>query len=237
MLDGIRGLVLLSMLGYHLMWDLVYLYRIECSWYQGTWGYIWQQSICWIFILLSGFCWSFGRKKWRRGLEVMTAGAVITIVTIVVMPQQRVVFGILTCIGSCMLLMIPIEKMMTHVSPRIGLAVSGMLFFFMRDVNQGFLGFEQLQFYKLPRGMYRNIATTYLGFPVRGFFSADYFSIIPWIFLFICGYFLKRCLVDSQMQILENGHCKILEILGRYSLPIYMIHQPVLYGVLIVVFH
>lgn len=235
-LDGLRGVILLSMIGYHLMWDLVYLYRVECSWYQGIWGYVWQQSICWSFILLSGFCWSFGKKKWKRGLEVLTAGAVITIVSIVVMPQQKVVFGVLTCIGSCMLLMIPMEKLLTHVSSKLGLLGSGMLFLFMRNVNRGFLGFETFQIYKIPKGIYRNIFTTYIGFPSPDFFSTDYFSIIPWVFLFVCGYFLRRCMTDNQMSIWEKGYCRMLEFFGRYSLPIYMVHQPILYGILTLMF-
>lgn len=235
-LDGLRGVILLSMIGYHLMWDIIYLFGVECSWYGGILGYAWQQSICWSFILLSGFCWSFGKKKWKRGLEVLAAGVVITIVTIVVMPEERVVFGVLTCIGSCMLLMIPMEKLLTYVSPKHGLLGSGILFLLMRNVNSGFLGFESFQLYKIPKGLYRNIFTTYIGFPFPEFFSTDYFSVIPWVFLFVCGYFLRRCITDEQMSVLERGYCRILEFLGRYSLPIYMVHQPILYGILTLVF-
>lgn len=56
LLDELRGLDLISMMLYHGMWDLVYLFGVRAPWY-GSWqGELWQQSICWVFILLSGFC-------------------------------------------------------------------------------------------------------------------------------------------------------------------------------------
>lgn len=231
-LDEIRGLILLSMIGYHLMWDLVYLYGIKSSWYKGTLGYLWQQSICWSFILLSGFCWSFGKKKWKRGLEVLVAGVVITVVTMVFMPQQRVLFGVLTCIGSCMLIMIPMEKIVTCVSPKMGLICSMVLFFLMRNINEGTLGFERWKLYKIPRCVYKDIFTTYLGFPYDTFFSTDYFSLFPWFFLFLVGYFLNKLVPDTWMDVMKSGECKALEVLGKNSLWIYMVHQPLIYGIL-----
>ena len=53
--DGIRGITLLSMIIYHGAWDLVYIYGVKWDWYRGAGAYLWQQSICWTFILLSGF--------------------------------------------------------------------------------------------------------------------------------------------------------------------------------------
>ena len=50
------------MIAYHACWDLVYLFHADWDWYRGTGAYIWQQSICWTFILLSGFCFSLGRR-------------------------------------------------------------------------------------------------------------------------------------------------------------------------------
>lgn len=54
LLDELRGLDLISMMLYHGMWDLVYLFGVSAPWY-GSWqGELWQQSICWVFLLLSG---------------------------------------------------------------------------------------------------------------------------------------------------------------------------------------
>ena len=141
-LDALRGLTLVSMIAYHACWDLVYLFHADWDWYRGTGAYIWQQSICWTFILLSGFCFSLGRRPLRRGLTVFGCGWVVTLVTVLFMPEEQIWFGVLTLIGSCMLLMVPLEKLLRHVPVGVGLAASAALFTLLRNVNQGTLGFE-----------------------------------------------------------------------------------------------
>jgi len=59
LLDAFRGFLMLNMIAYHGMWNLVYLFGVKAGWYAGTPKYLWQQFICWSFITLSGFCWSF----------------------------------------------------------------------------------------------------------------------------------------------------------------------------------
>ena len=99
-LDELRGLDLLSMIAYHGCWDAVFLFGLRAEWYTGWPGHLWQQSICWVFILLSGFCVPLGRHPLRRGARVFAAGALVTAVTLVFMPEDRVIFGVLTLLGS-----------------------------------------------------------------------------------------------------------------------------------------
>ena len=68
LLDELRGLDLISMMLYHGMWDVVFLFGVAQKWYTGRPGFVWQQSICWVFILLSGFCLPLGHRPLRRGL-------------------------------------------------------------------------------------------------------------------------------------------------------------------------
>ena len=70
LLDELRGLDLISMMLYHGMWDVVFLFGVAQKWYTGRPGFVWQQSICWVFILLSGFCLPLGHRPLRRGLIV-----------------------------------------------------------------------------------------------------------------------------------------------------------------------
>ena len=228
--DTLRGLTLLSMIAYHGCWDMVYILGADWPWYNSAGAYLWQQSICWTFILLSGYSFSLGRRHWRRGGLVFACGAVVTAVTLVVMPGQEIWFGVLTLLGSCMLLGAALEPLLVRMSAGAGLAVSALLFALTRNVNRGYLGFEGLRLVTLPAGLYRNMATAYLGFPFPSFRSTDYFSLVPWLFLFLAGYFLSRLTAERLAAAPELGRCAPLEALGRRSLLVYMLHQPVLYG-------
>jgi len=236
-LDGIRGIALLNMIAYHMVWDLVYLYQVDWAWYKSEGAYVWQQGICWTFLFLSGFCWPLGSHAWKRGITVFLGGAIIMFVTLIVIPQNRVVFGVLTLAGSCMLLMNLLDRWLCRLPAGIGMIVSGFLFFLTRNVNEGYLGFERWNFVRLPGGLYHNLLTTYFGFPHKGFYSTDYFSLFPWIFLFLTGYFTFHFLSEKgKLHFLEKRVLSPVEWLGKHSFEIYMVHQPVIYGVLEKVF-
>lgn len=236
LLDALRGFLMINMIAYHGMWDLVNLFGVKAGWYAGTPKYIWQQCICWSFILLSGFCWNYSRNHLRRGALVFGGGVVISLVTCILMPENRIIFGILTCIGSCVLLMIPAEKLLKKLPDIPGLMLSFSLFLLLRNCGKGNLGFEGLVIAPLPGWLYRNYLTAYLGFPQPGFFSTDYFSLLPWVFLFITGYFANRILTRLQLTgaLFSRGQVPVLNWIGRHSLQVYMLHQPVLYGLCLI---
>ena len=237
-LDALRGFTLIHMIAFHGMWNLVYLFGIHAPWYRGTTGYIWQQSICWTFILLSGFCFSLGRKPLKRGLTVFAGGAVVSVVTCIAMPDSRILFGVLTCLGSCMILLALIEKWVKKIPNAAGLIGSVAAFAVLRNVSGGSLGFENWVICQLPEGLYRNYLTAYLGFPHRGFYSTDYFPLIPWFFLFLTGFFLFRILDGKNLngRLFSRGQIPVLNWLGRNSLLVYLLHQPILYGLCLLIF-
>ncbi|MCI8478032.1 MAG: DUF1624 domain-containing protein [Oscillospiraceae bacterium] len=231
LLDTLRGFLLLEMFLYHAAWDLVYLFGVDWPWFAGTLAYVWQQSICWGFVLLSGFCYSLGRQPWRRGMAVFGAGVLVTVVTLLVMPKQRVLFGVLTLLGSCMLLLAPLREKLNRFPAWAGLLGALLCFGLTRNLERGYLGFEGWNLLPLPGELYRNLFTAYLGFPPPAFFSTDYFSLFPWGFLFLAGYFLGRlCLARPHGMLFRQ--ISPLSRVGRYSLPLYLIHQPAIYVIL-----
>ena len=157
-LDTIRGLALVSMILYHASWDMVYMFGADWPWYHGFAAHVWQQSICWTFILLSGYCWSLGRRQLRRGLTVFLCGALITAVTWFFMPGNLVYCGVLTLLGASSMLLVPLAPALERVPAQAGAAGSFLLFLVTRDVNAGFLGFEGMRFAALPVGAARNIS-------------------------------------------------------------------------------
>lgn len=191
LLDELRGLDLVSMMLYHACWDLVFLFDMNMGWYAGTPGRLWQQTICWVFILLSGFCAPFGRHMLRRGVTVFAAGALVTAVTLVFMPGGRIIFGVLTFLGTAMLLTGVLEPLLKKVMPAVGLAVSAVLFAVCYPVGSGWVGLGGWKL-MLPQSLYANYFTAFFGFYPDWFYSTDYFGLLPWLFLFWAGVLLAQ---------------------------------------------
>lgn len=232
-LDSVRGFLLLEMIVYHFFWDLTNLFGVELAWFQSATGYWWQQSVCWLFIFLSGFCWQLGTRPLRRGLLVLAGGVLVMAVTHVFVPQQAVIFGILFFLGSSMLLLRLAEPQARRLTPGQGLLLSGLLFVVTRNINEGYLGFEQWQLLQLPTWLYQNILTTYIGFTENDFYSSDYFSLLPWLPLFLAGYYAcSWCRQRGALPRFLTRGSDSLSWCGRRSLLIYLLHQPVLYVIL-----
>ena len=232
LLDTVRGVCILSMVAYHGMYDLVDIFGLPSAWYTGLPGYIWQQSICWTFILLSGMCWQLSRRHVKRGLLLVGCGAAITLITWLVMPSQRILYGVLNLLGLSALLLIPLDKVFRKIPAWAGLGGALLLFALTKNVARGSLGFEGLVLCRLPRWLYATDLLAVVGFPSPSFWSTDYFPLLPWFFLFCAGYFLWRLLDKSPRakELLRPG-LRPLSFLGRHSLAIYLIHQPALMAV------
>ena len=172
LLDELRGLDLVSMMLYHACWDMMFLFGIWMDWYAGMPGRLWQQTICWVFILLSGFCVQLGHRTLKRGAQVFAAGALVTVVTLVFMPEDRVVFGVLTFLGSAMLLTGVLEPLLKKIPPAAGLAVSAVLFALTYHLDERWLGFGGLRL-ALPDAWYANYFTAFFGFLPFDFYSTD----------------------------------------------------------------
>lgn len=238
-LDLARGISLLSMIGYHAAYDLVCLYGLPASWFFRMPGRVWQQSICWTFIFLSGMCFNLGRRPLKRGLLLTFCGLLITLSTWIVMPDNMVVMGILNFFGLATLLMIPVERVCKRLPASIGFLVSILCFLVTKNLPDGFLGFFGRILYRLPASLYQSKAGMVFGFPYPGFYSSDYFPLFPWFFLFLSGFFAWKLIQawtespSKQFPLHSSAPGRLrlllpLEKVGKYTLPIYMLHQPIL---------
>lgn len=237
-IDNIRAIAIISMVIYHAVWDLVYLYGMNWNWYRGEAAFLWQQSICWTFILLSGFCWSFSKNPLKQGLLVSGAGLLVMVVTLVASYESRIVFGVLTFIGASALILVPLRKWFEKIPAWAGVMLMFLLFAIFYGINDGGIGIFKLQLLEVPEVFYRNLFTTFWGFTEKNFFSTDYFSLLPWAFLYFVGYFLYRLWKEEKIPNVRclNRKIPLLTILGKKSLMIYLLHQPLLYGVFMVIF-
>lgn len=234
LLDTLRGLLLINMVAFHAIYDVVYILGFPIPWYTSLPGYLWQQSICWGFIFLSGFCFRLSRHPLRHGLVVLGAGVLVSLITWTAMPSQAILYGVLWLLGLAGLIQCLVWALWNRLGyspfpPILGLVLACAAFFLTRNVPYGWLGFEGLRIAPLPPELYAGQGLAVLGFPGPGFYSADYFPLIPWFFLYVAGYFLWRC-IGSRRQVMDKLRPGIrpLAFLGRHSLLIYLLHQPAL---------
>lgn len=230
LLDSLRGALLVMMIVYHTMYDVMVLGDGDFS-VRNTACYIFQQSIGWGFIFLSGMCRAIGKRHLRRGLIVLGAAVVVSLVTYIFTPSEAINFGVLVLLGSSMLIIIPFEELIKDANAPVGFIISLVLFILFRNVPKGNLGFEDIRIMELPDFLYQNFATAYLGFPPAGFTSGDYYPLLPWFFLYLSGYFFWKCFGNKEwIKKILLIKIPVLSFLGKHSLIVYLLHQPICYA-------
>lgn len=237
LIDALRGLALLNMVAYHFLFDVNVIFGKEPSWYLRPDVRIWQQAICWSFILIAGFSFHLGRRhNLRRGLFLNACGLLITAVTLIAAPSEAIRFGILNFMGCAILLTIPLESVLQRLCPEVGLVVSFLVFLLLRNVPGGSVGVGPWV-WKLPESLYRFRVLAPLGFPDPLFRSSDYFPLLPWYFLFLFGWFLGKLFRRHESwQRIARVKIPIFSAIGRKTIWIYMLHQPVLMGICLLIY-
>lgn len=232
-LDEFRGVALLGMVIYHAVYDLFVIFGVGPSPFTPPFSWL-QKFVCWSFILISGISCRLAHSNFKRGLVVLGAGMLMTFGTMLFMPDQLIKFGVLHFLGVSMLLYPLLRKGAEALHPILGTALFLGIFLCLRGIGGGTVLFGKIT---LPEELYRNGVTAILGFPPEDYFSADYFPMLPWLFLFLTGtavgkYFKDRNLPAFMMQ----KHSGFLCAIGSNTLLIYLIHQPVIYGILYGIF-
>ena len=214
-LDAWRSLAVLLMLAYHFLFDLYLFGVITREQLFCTPLNIMQKFICCSFIILAGISARFTRSNLRHGLIVLAAGIVVE--TGAAVGGQTIRFGVLMLLGTSMLLYHAIGRYLERL-PALPLNAVLTLLFWGTSVWTN------------------NIRVTLpflypLGLMTTKFYSADYFPLLPWFFLFLFGTVLGGvCRKYPDHPFLTAHVPAVLTWPGRHSLLIYVLHQPVLFG-------
>lgn len=224
MLDFLRGICILLVVWYHTVYNLSEIFGGEYAFFRHRGMGIFRDCFVSVLIVLAGISCSLTRSNLRRGIKTLLLGLAITAVTAIAMPSQKILFGILHFFGCAMLLWALCGKWMEKIPAIPGAAVCVVLFFLLQDLYAG------------STGMFRSFFFYVLGFRT-GHYSADYYPILPWIFLFLAGGLMGRYFREERVPaIFEKNPVPPLAWLGRHTMPVYIVHQPVIYGVMYVLF-
>lgn len=236
-LDLWRGLAVVSMVIYHFFFDLNFLGLAPREMYAGGW-LVFQRMIASSFLLLVGISLTisfshardkpfFGvfKKFLKRAGFVMAAALLVTLGTGLFVPEQYVRFGILHLISVSTIIAVPFLFIRPAWITAILGAVSIYFGAFIKtlSVSHPFL--------------------LWLGVAYPGFATVDYFPVVPWFGIVLIGIFAGKWMYPdgtrkyhwlSVPSTPDNRPQTILAWVGRKALWIYLIHQPVLIGVLTV---
>lgn len=232
LIDSLRGFALINMLAFHFLYDVFMIYSLDSGWASQPLTVVWERFICISFIVISGISLNFSHSAYKRGIIINLFGFLITVVTTLAIPQQAVCFGILNLIGCSMLILQPLRIYLDKVKPALGMALSLLIFAFTYGVPQRYIGFFKFKIFDLPTELYQFKWLSFLGFKSADFFSTDYFPIIPWVFMFSAGYFLWRLIKSTNADLFFMLKIPVLNIIGKHSLLIYLVHQPLIMGIL-----
>ena len=230
--------MLLLMILYHTLYDLAVMYQLPIPLYDNLGLVLLQVLIAGTFIFLSGMSSEFSRNNLRRGVICFACGAFLTFFTYFFMKEFLIQFGILHLLGVCMILYSFLQPLVRKIPTVAGIVVFGLLFLFTYGVPSGYVGIPGVLHILLPREWYTSSPYLFpLGFPHPSFWSSDYFSLLPWFFLFLAGACLGRPAKEGKLpRFCYRRHLRPLAFLGRHTLILYLIHQPVIYGALYLIF-
>ena len=224
-LDALRGICILGMLTFHLLYDMTELFRLV-SWSIPSWLTSIADAGGSVFLLLSGLCVTLGSRPLRRGLVVFGCGMLCTMVTwamykLGLAGQSTIIrFGVLHCLGLCMLLWPCVKRLPVWALTVLGILILGLGWYWEA------CGIRVSSQWLFP-----------LGLRYRGFSSADYYPLLPSLGWFLLGAVLGRSLYKNRQSLLPKTHSQkqplaFFRLCGQHSLIIYLLHQPVFCGVL-----
>ena len=223
-LDVLRGVCILGMVVVHLIYDLQTFFSLPFLADSRLFDLIKQWGGV-LFLLISGICVTLGSHPVRRGLIVFACGLTCSAVTagmyVLNMADKSIIiyFGVLHCLGVCMLLWPLFKRLPVWALGLLGLGLTVLGLWISGNVVVDFP-------WLIP-----------LGLVPGDFASSDYFPLLSNLGFFLVGACLGKTLYRKKETLLPrvnpaNPVLAFFTRLGKWSLPVYLLHQPIITGLL-----
>ena len=219
--DFYRGLALLAMAAYHLCWDLNYYGLIDAGIGVDPLWITLQRSILTAFLLLAGAGLTLGHANginWRafgrREVVLIAAAAAVSIGTWFLFQSAFAWFGVLHLIALASLLALPFVVAPLWAGILATIVVLVLPALYSSDLfDPPWL--DWLGFFKVTPE------------------TADLVPLFPWLGVMLIGVIGMRLLRERPVFTWSSGNraVKGLALLGRWSLLFYLVHQPILFGI------
>ena len=228
-LDTARGVALLAMASYHFTWDLEFFGYIEAGTAETGWLKIYARTIASTFLFLAGVSLALANTpdiRWRaygkRLGMIVAAAAAISLVTFIGMREEWIFFGILHSIAAASIVGLLFLRLPAAVTllAAIALAAAVLVDNVLAPYSLHALFFDAPWLWWV--GLSENLPR-----------SNDYVPLFPWLTPFLFGLgaaqlALARGWAPPLARLRTGG--SLLARAGRHSLLFYLVHQPVLFG-------
>lgn len=237
-IDTIRGIIIIGVVAYHTLFDLYSMHGIRVD------GFLFHPAINFIrdfgagmLVFISGISSNLSRSNLKRGLMCLGVALGFTAFTYFLMPNNFIFFGILHLLAFCMLVYSVSRKLIDKI-PGFVAPIIFVLFLFIFGLPNGYLGFFGKHLIDLPKAD-GNVFLYCLGLPWRSKLkSADYFPVLPWFLLFLCGCVAGKYFKEGKIpKFFYKDICPPITFIGTKTIYIYVLHQPLVYGILYLIFN
>lgn len=228
-LDALRGLAVVSMVLFHLCYDLRYLCGVGMPWFGGFSQDLWRASISWTFLLIAGAMCPQSRNNLGRALRYLACAALVFVASLLAGVDTPISFGIIFCMGASTLVAWLVSELgLPRGRPAEALLLF-LAFLLALGIPSGGVGLGDRMWIALPRALYSTPWLSWLGFPGPTFASGDYYPLLPYSLLFLSGASLGGWLVArGYPDWAYDATCPPLEFVGRHALAVYLLHQPLI---------
>ncbi len=230
LLDTLRGVMVIYMIYYHTLFDLGFMFGKDWAREQFRAQPFSQMIIGCTFVFVAGLTIRFSRSPALHGAKLLMIASVVSLVTAFFFPGSGIYFGVLHLLAVCMMVYGVIGKYIEKLHWIPGAAICLVLYVCTYWVWMGFFGIKGLFELPVPEALTDGGHLYAFGFVDGRFSSVDFYPLLPWLFLFLCGSFVGRLLDRELPAWLCRDFCPPLTFIGRRSLAIYVIHQPVIYA-------
>lgn len=216
-LDAARGLAIVAMIAFHLIWDLGNFGYIDSAIPYSAGVKLFGHAIAIAFLFIVGVSLVLAQGKgwarfWRRLALIAGAAGLVSLGTYLMFPQSFVFFGILHCIALASLLSAPVLALRWPAAFAFAaIAISAPLLLRHTIFDTPLLSWVGLSTSEPPTNDYRP-ALPWAGYVFLGVAAAQFWR--------------ERALAPIGPD-WKSGP---LNFMGRHSLMIYLAHQPALFG-------
>ena len=237
LLDYARSFAVIAMIFYHFVYDLGDFGYVNYNMVISGYWKLFAQSIGSSFLFISGFSfWIMVRTEidWisfsKRLIILFLAAVIISVVTFIQFGSAFIFFGILHLLAACTIFGLLIYRLPLVIIFGLGLILAFLPEYYFSSSYYSASTFEP-----------RYLAWTGLFNGKTG--SVDFYAFMPWSAAYVLGLFCAKLFTNRKSHTpfvpllfkeeKTNFISNITLWIGRNSLLVYLIHQPILYGLFI----